>query len=160
MAESGSLSQKQIDAIASLASGMSQGATGDSVGVARSTIARWVKIPEFASELEAEKQRREQRAKQQYQQVADEVQDEAIAQIRQEMEEFQRSLLSAYRERIGRGLAIIEKVGRRFDDLPEEAIGVKEMAALLQVGDRLIEKGFEQWADSLAVTELIERFEE
>lgn len=160
MPEIQALTKDQIDAIALLAAGTSQGVTAKRLGVTRATVNRWCnKIPEFATELQAEIDRRQQRAKEQYQAAADEVQDEAIAQFKEDLRRFQSSLRSAYQARIGHGLKIVQKVGRRFDDLPDEAIGVNNMAPLLTAGDNLIEKGFKGWAESLSITELMQRLD-
>lgn len=154
------LTKPQLEAIARLADGMTQAETQSALNVSRTTLYRWTKIPEFANELEAEIERRKSRAIAQYQQAADEVQDKEIESLKEDLRRYREALIDAQRTRIGRGLRLLNKVGKRFDDLPEEAIGIKEIAALLLAGDRLVSQGLESWGDAIAVADLLQQLKD
>lgn len=160
MAENPGLTKAQQSAIAFLADGMTQGDTAQRLGVTRKTVNQWCnRIPEFAAELQAEIERRQARIQEQYQRAVDEVQDETIAQFKLDLQEYQNALRQAHRARISRGLKLLHKVGKRFDDLPEEAISIRDIAGLVMASDRLLERGFEGWAESLSLVELLQKLE-
>jgi transposase len=160
MAEIVDLTMEQYSAIALLADGLKQGETAERLGVTRGTINRWCNhVPAFATELQSEVARRKGRVRQQYQVAADAAQDETITQFKSDLLEFQENLRESYQMRIERGIKLIERAGARFDDLPDEAIAMKDIAALVAAGDRLVGQGFEGWAQSLGLTELMARLE-
>ena len=144
------------EAISCLAGAMTQQATADSVRVSRATISRWLKHPDFAAELKAEIARRAERAKQAHQTSADQLLDSEIQEWTQTFREYREALIASYKLRIDLGDRILQKAGRRFADLPEESIQMKDIPALLAAGDRMVSQGLELWGDAIAVKELIE----
>jgi len=155
------LTRDQENAIACLSEGLTQGATAERLGLNRITVNRWCNhSPAFAAELASEIERRQERSRGRYQEAADEVQDKVIAQYKADLLEFQQALRASYKTRINRGIKMFQKAGARFDDLPEESIGMKDIAPLVLAADRLLGQGFEGWALTLGVTELLQRMED
>jgi len=155
------LSREQEDAIACLSEGLTQIATAERLGLHRATVNRWCNHSKaFATGLQAEIERRQERSRGKYQAAADEVQDKVIDQYKADLLEFQQALRASYKTRINRGIKMFQKAGARFDDLPEESIGMKDIAPLVLAADRLLGQGFEGWALTLGVTELLQRMED
>ncbi|MEM9452467.1 MAG: helix-turn-helix domain-containing protein [Cyanobacteria bacterium P01_E01_bin.6] len=152
------LTDKHHKAIALLADGMSQGDIAKSLNVTRETISRWCnKNNDFAAELDAEIKRRASREKEARQTAADQVQDVVIKDYREEMLRYHRTLISAYRQRLDRGLKLMNKAGKRFDDLPEESIKPSDVSSLIAIGDRLIQSGLEDWGQAIKIDQALER---
>ncbi|WP_088893190.1 helix-turn-helix domain-containing protein [Leptolyngbya ohadii] len=155
MSESLALTEKQLDAIALLASGKSQVATARDIGVDRKTIARWMAIAEFNAELE----RRRSRLQEQHISQADALQDETISQFYQDLKAYREARLNIYRAKLSRAVDILKKAGRRFNDLPDEAIAPGSLVGLFSIADQLSESGLNGWAEILAIDELLKRLE-
>jgi len=143
-------------AIALLAGGATKKATAVELNISRPTLNAWCKRSEFASELEAEIERRKERAADGYRAATDDAQDATVAAFRNDLEEYKKQLILSQKARIGRGLKLLKKAGQRFDDLPAEAIPIKDLVGLIIAGDRLVQSGFDQWSEVLAIDELIE----
>lgn len=147
------LTDKQLEIAGFLAAEMSQNEAAKRAGVGRSTVQRYLKLDEFRAEVD----RRRRRAEQIHQEEADRVQRESISEFYDELKEYTRSLADTYKTRLSRGLKIQQKMGRRIDDLPDEAFTPRDTAALLGVSDQMIEKAFQGWAELLALNELLEK---
>lgn len=157
MPETVALTDPQLKAIALLADGMSQNAAAKSMGCNRATINRWAQKEDFATVLAAEIERRRQRTEAKLQEAANEQIDEDVASLRAEMAEFHKAIVNVQKQRLNRGRIIMDKAFARLQDLPAEAIGVKDIAPLIMAADRLFEKGLETWGDALAVDDMLSR---
>lgn len=151
------LTALQTKAIGLLADGMPKAATGRNIGVDRTTLHRWCKDEDFAAALAAEIERRRQRTEAKLQEAADQQIDEDVASLRAEMAEFHKAIVNVQKQRLARGKVIMDKAFARLQDLPSEAIGVKDIAPLIMAADRLFEKGLETWGDALAVDDIMQR---
>jgi predicted transcriptional regulator len=157
MAESTVLTDSQLKAIALMAEGMSQNEAAKSLGCNRVTVNRWAQRQGFAAALAAEIERRRQRTEAKLQEAANEQIDQDVASLRQEMAEFHKAIVNVQKQRLSRGKVIMDKAFARLQDLPAEAIGVKDIAPLIMAADRLFEKGLETWGDALAVDDILNR---
>jgi len=157
MAEIVALTDSQLKAIALLADGMSQGAAAKSMGCNRATINRWAQKEDFAAALAAEIERRRQRTEAKLQEAANEQIDKEVDSLRAAMAEYHEAIVRVQKQRLTRGKLIMDKAFARLQDLPSEAIGVKDIAPLIMAADRLFEKGLENWGDALAVDDLMQR---
>jgi hypothetical protein len=151
------LTTLQTKAIGLLADGMPKAATGRNIGVDRTTLHRWCKDEDFAAALAAEIERRRQRTEAKLQEAANEQIDQDVASLRQEMAEFHKAIVNVQKQRLSRGRVIMDKAFARLQDLPAEAIGVKDIAPLIMAADRLFEKGLEDWGDALAIDDMMKR---
>lgn len=156
MAENSALTEEQLKAVTLLASKKTWSETISALGIARSTLFRWSKMEAFQVELE----RRKSRALEMHHVISSDLQDQEIQDFYNELREYRQALVSAYRTRISRGLKILQKVGRRLDDLPEESIQPRDVAGLLNSADSMLEKGLNQWAELLAVDELLSKMQD
>jgi transposase len=156
MAKAVTTPELQAKAISLLASGNNQSDTSKKIGVSLRTLSRWVSKPEFRAEIEQEASRRKDRLESELRASADAAQTQVIANLQGDLQELYTKLQKAQKLRIDVGTSMISKAMRRFQDLPEEAIAIKDIASLVTAGDKLLEKGFEMWADSLAIAELQE----
>jgi transposase len=157
MAESTVLTDSQLKAIALMADGMSQNEAAKSLGCNRVTVNRWAQREDFAAALAAEIERRRQRTEAKLQEAANEQIDQDVASLRAEMAEFHKAIVNVQKQRLSRGKVIMDKAFARLQDLPAEAIGVKDIAPLIMAADRLFEKGLEAWGDALAVDDILNR---
>lgn len=146
-------------AIMLLATGKTQSQVATEIGVSRMTIIRWNANPDFRAAVAEERARLEKQFAEKLQISANKVQDKAVASMQADLEEFYSQLRQAQKIRVRSGLALITKALRRYKDLPEEAISVKDIAGLAIAGDKLLEKGLEIWAESLSISELKEIFQ-
>jgi hypothetical protein len=156
VAENSALTEEQLKAVTLLASKKTWSETISALGIARSTLFRWSKMEAFQVELE----RRKSRALEMHHVISSDLQDQEIQDFYNELREYRQALVSAYRTRISRGLKILQKVGRRLDDLPEESIQPRDVAGLLNSADSMLEKGLNQWAELLAVDELLSKMQD
>lgn len=157
MVETPVLTDSQLRAIALMADGMSQNEAAKALGCNRVTINRWAQKENFSAALAAEIERRRQRTEAKLQEAADQQIDADVASLREEMAEFHKALVNVQKQRINRGRAIMDKAFARLQDLPAEAIGIKDIAPLIMAADRLFEKGLENWGDAIAVDEVLDR---
>lgn len=157
MVETPVLTDSQLRAIALMADGMSQNEAAKALGCNRVTINRWAQKENFSAALAAEIERRRQRTEAKLQEAADQQIDADVASLREEMAEFHKALVNVQKQRINRGRVIMDKAFARLQDLPAEAIGIKDIAPLIMAADRLFEKGLENWGDAIAVDEVLDR---
>jgi hypothetical protein len=157
MAGTAALPKDRLTALNLLASGMSRGEVAKSIGKSYKTVQRWEADQDFAAALSAEVERRRRLTESKLQEAADEVIAESVNAIRAEMAEFHKALVNVQKQRLSRGKAMQDKAFARLQDLPSEAIAMKDVAPLILAGDRLIEKGLDTWGDVLAVADLLER---
>ena len=52
---------------------------------------------------------------------------------------------------------MMEKAIRRLQDLPEEALSASDATRMIEAGDRLLEKGLDNWGNAIAVDEMLQR---
>lgn len=157
MAETVAMPKDRLTALNLLASGMSRGDVAKSIGKSYKTVQRWEGDQDFAAALSAEIERRRHRTEAKLQEAADQQIDADVASLREEMAEFHKALVNVQKQRINRGRTIMDKAFNRLQDLPAEAIGVKDIAPLIMAADRLFEKGLETWGDAIAVDEVLDR---
>lgn len=147
------LTKEQLTAIAAIAAGKTNIDAAKEAGVSRSSVSRWVKNPDFQAEIE----RRKQQAIATHQKLADEIQTAEISEFYQDLRKYRDSLIQAYKTRIARALKIREKMGRRFDDLPDEAYSPKDLASLMGIAEQMLDGGFKGWSELLAIDELLSK---
>ena len=157
MSESPVLTKDQRKAIGLIADGMSNTATARSIGCSIATIGRWAKKENFAKELELEKQRREEKRKRQFEQVASEQIASASDELRDELAEYHKATINVQKQRLVRARMLMEKAIRRLQDLPDEALSAADAIRMLDSGDRLFEKGLGNWADAIALEDVMSR---
>ena len=150
------LTETQLKAAELLLNGTNQKEAAELLGVTRKTINVWSRSDEFKAEIE----RRRQSAIAQLQQKADELQAAEIDQFFEGLKEYRTARMNIYKTKLQRGLKGLKKLGDRFDDLPEEAIGVGNLAALFNTFDTLTEKALEGWAEIIGLDEVMRRLEE
>jgi transcriptional regulator with XRE-family HTH domain len=150
------LTETQLKAAEYLAAGMLQEEAAKRLNVTRVTISRWNALAAFKAEVE----RRRQSAIAQLQQKADELQAAEIDQFFEGLKAYRDARLQIYQAKLSRGIKGLNKIGRRFDDLPEEAIAVNNLASLFSVFDTLTEKALEGWAEIIGLDEVMRRLEE
>lgn len=153
--------KKQIrrKAISLLADGMSQTDTAKSIGVSRITVVRWLKDEEFSSALQAEIARRQARLEEGLRKASDEVIDADIREFRKELKDYHQAMVNVQKMRLGRGKQLFDKAMGRFHDLPEEAISVKDIPAILRIANDLIGGGLDNWADALSLQDVLDRLD-
>jgi transposase-like protein len=145
------LSLTQAKAIALLINGVNQSATARELGVARTTIGRWLRDETFAAELKKRKADLEQ---QRVQQLFSEPLDDTW---RQDLDEYFGWLEKAASTAKTTGLNVMIKASRRLRDLPDEALRPADAIALGRLGLELVSAGREMSAELLGLNELAER---
>lgn len=154
------LSAVQLDCIEHLATGKNKRQASISVGVNPSTLTRWLKSDDFNAELNRRIRQHEEVRDEVVETATQEYHQSAVNDIYEELRAYRNTLMQTYKARLQRGLKLVQKTGSRFDDLPEEAIAPKDIATLMGLGDQMIEKAMKQWAEVLALDELLGRLGE
>lgn len=149
----------RLKAIALLAGGMNQTDTASNIGVSRVTVCRWMKDEAFATELQAEIDRRQQRLQQGLEKATNEIIDADVSAFKKELQEYHDMLRKVQLSRMAWGKSLAEKAMKRFRDLPEEAIAIKDIPALIRAGDDLIRGGLDNWGDALALQDVLDKFD-
>lgn len=157
MPESLTLTKDQRKAIGLIADGMTHTAAARSIGCSTATIGRWVKKDDFAKELTLERQRREEKRSRQFEQAANEQIANASDELRAELAEYHKATINVQKQRLVRARMLMEKAIRRLQDLPDEALSAADAIRMLDSGDRLFEKGLGNWADAIALEDVMNR---
>lgn len=155
MAQTIALTEKQIEAAAYLAAGMSQGETASKVGVARQTVARWNASGDFKAEVE----RRKGQAIATHQETADRLQRQEIESFYDSLQEYKQAIADISKSKIQIGKYALQKAARRLKDLPDEAIAAKDISQLLRIAAELTSEGLEEWSEMLGVSTIMERLD-
>lgn len=149
------LTKEQLTAIASLAAGDSQGDAAKKAGVSRSSVCRWVKDEDFQAEIERRKKSAEDLRKSEFDRVQAEEIKEEVKEVQETLKAYRLARLRAYRQTLELGLHILNKTGKRFKDLPDEAIAPNMIPAMLKAGSELAEQGFDGWAELIGVEQVL-----
>jgi transcriptional regulator with XRE-family HTH domain len=150
-----SLTSNQLHGAIALAQGQNQNQAAKAVGVSRRTIVRWLERDDFRAEVE----KRKQAAAAIAHQKADEQQKEETDNFFASLKEYREAREQVYKTMLSRGLKGLQKVDRRFNDLPDEAITPQSIAPLLSTFSDIAEKALEGWAELIGVDELLKRLE-
>ena len=150
------LTETQIKAAEYLAAGMPHAEAAKRVGVTRVTVSRWNALADFKAEID----RRRQVAIAHHQQKAAELQTSEIDQFFEDLKEYRRVGLEESKRDARIALAGINKIMRRFIDLPDEAIAPSHIPALMNAFAAYKREAREEWAEVLGVEELIRRMED
>lgn len=153
------LTEDQFKVISLLADGKSQGDAAKSLGVSRKTVNRWAQRDDFSVALQAEIDRRQQRLEEGLREASNEAIDADIASFRQDLQEYHQAVVNVQKMRLSRGKTIFDTAMRRFRDLPDEAIAIKDIPALVRAANDLIGGGLDNWGDALAIQDVLDKFD-
>jgi len=156
MPQTRSLTPEQMTAAGYLAAGLSQGETGDRLNVSRKTINRWAMSQEFKEEVE----RRKRDTLAAHDEAIERVQAESVDRFYIELEEYRTARINSYKAQISIASKLLKKLGRRLDDLPEEAIAPSVLASLLTATTKLMGDGMDGWAEMIGVRQVTEKLNE
>lgn len=146
------LSANQRQAASFLAEGLSYEQTATLVNVSTKTISRWVKIPDFAEEVEARRALLRAEASidaAKRATTADFDLVSAIAKMRESRQVSQGRIKDC-------GMEILEKCSARLQDLPPEAFGPRDLAALFRAAKDLLAWAYEVEPANIDLDQLIQ----
>jgi predicted transcriptional regulator len=149
------LTEQQKKAADLIAAGVSQGKTGDTVGVSRVTVNQWCKSEDFKAEVE----RRRQKNNEAHDRKMDALQEAETEEFYKTIKEYREYRIQIYRNKLARGMKGLKKTAERFDDLPDEAIAPGNIAQLLKTFDDMVENAMSGWAELIGIDELLKRLE-
>ncbi|MCC5617481.1 hypothetical protein LC605_20800 [Nostoc sp. CHAB 5836] len=139
------LNPRQKEAANLLSQGLNNARTAEAIGVDRVTVGIWRKKPEFQEYLEQLVEDRKR--------IVAESAVKKSFNRKSSIEEWKISRIEANRKKLELGNLILEKMTSRFNDLPQEAFAPNMIAALVKVGDDMIETALGGWGEAIDLEE-------
>jgi len=153
MSEASILTEKQLVVMSLILAGKSRSEIAGDMDVSTKTIQRWVNTEEFQAELK----RRSDRQVELYSERVEQIQSEDLDTFFEDLKEYRKARQQIYKTMLSRGVKILNKAGRRFDDLPEESIAPQQIPQFLSTAADLCEEGLGGWAELLAIQQLLKQ---
>lgn len=142
------LSYVQLTAAAMLAEGQSNAEVARKINKSKSTITKWLKIPEFVERIDSLRNtvKRQQTATIQRAYYEDE------ETFRESVKAYKDTKFQAYNSVLRQGLSLLNIVGTRTKELDPEDIKVNNIAPLVAAGTSMVAEGFKFWDEYLQIS--------
>lgn len=150
------LTKKQLDVAACLAADRTWKETTAETGVAKSTISRWTKMADFQEEVN----KRKKIAVDIHRANQEEAQQRETSEFYSGLEEYRKALIQVHRAQVSLGGSMLNKMKRRFTDLPDEAFAAKDLPGMFNTASTLLKDGFAGWAELIGLDEVMRQLEE